>query len=44
MPGEPAEVRGRIIDTDRNIPVRNVYRDNGFELGGDGMWRFRAEG
>jgi FkbH-like protein len=41
---EPAEVRGRVIDTDRNIPVRNVYRDNGFVAEGDGVWRFRAGG
>ena len=40
---EPAEAWGRIVETDRNLPVRNVYRDNGFALGDDGVWRFRAE-
>ena len=32
-------LRGRIIETPRNGPVRNLYRDNGFALGDDGMWR-----
>jgi FkbH-like protein len=30
---------GRIIETARNLPVRNLYRDNGFVLGADGVWR-----
>lgn len=31
---------GRIIDTERNGPVRHLYRDNGFESDGvDGLWR-----
>jgi FkbH-like protein len=30
---------GRIVETDRNLPVRNVYRDSGFVLGADGVWR-----
>ena len=29
----------RIMATQRNIPVRNIYRDNGFIAGDDGMWR-----
>jgi FkbH-like protein len=29
---------GRIIETARNIPVRNIYRDHGFSLE-DGAWR-----
>ncbi|MGZ6037313.1 MAG: HAD-IIIC family phosphatase [Phenylobacterium sp.] len=33
------ELSARIIETSRNTPVRNVYRDNGFELVGDGLWR-----
>jgi FkbH-like protein len=33
------EVTARIIETSRNTPVRNIYRDNGFELVGDGVWR-----
>ncbi|HWC63370.1 MAG TPA: hypothetical protein VG501_07095, partial [Rhizomicrobium sp.] len=32
------ELSGRIIETARNIPVRNIYRDHGFVLE-DGMWR-----
>jgi FkbH-like protein len=31
-------LRGRIIATSRNIPVRHVYRDNGFVLDQDGVW------
>ena len=30
---------GRIIDTQRNIPVRNIYRDHGFIRADDGNWR-----
>ncbi len=30
---------GRIVPTERNGPVRNVYRDAGFEDLGDGVWR-----
>jgi len=30
---------GRIVETARNVPVRNIYRDNGFALGDDGVWR-----
>ena len=30
-----ARISGRIIETARNIPVRNIYRDNGFALDGD---------
>ena len=29
----------RIIETPRNGPVRNLYRDNGFDLDEDGVWR-----
>ena len=32
---------GRIIETARNIPVRNIYRDHGFALA-DGVWRAPA--
>jgi FkbH-like protein len=32
-------VSARIVPTSRNIPVRNVYRDNGFALDQDGVWR-----
>ena len=32
------EARGRIVETSRNGPVRNLYADNGFALT-DGVWR-----
>jgi predicted enzyme involved in methoxymalonyl-ACP biosynthesis len=35
-------VSARIVPTTRNIPVRNIYRDNGFDLDQDGIWRFDA--
>ena len=34
----PAPLCGRIIETARNIPVRNIYRDHDFALE-DGVWR-----
>ena len=36
---------GRILETPRNSPVRNIYRDHGFVQQSDGLWRFelRAE-
>ena len=37
-----ANCSGRIIETARNIPVRNIYRDNGFVLE-DGVWRRAPE-
>jgi FkbH-like protein len=36
------ELKGRIIETARNIPVRNIYRDNGFTLQ-EGVWRRRLK-
>ncbi|MDR3488051.1 MAG: HAD-IIIC family phosphatase [Bradyrhizobium sp.] len=36
-----ARVRGRIIPTSRNIPVRNLYRDNGFTEDEPGLWECR---
>jgi FkbH-like protein len=36
---EHEALTGRIIETARNLPVRNLYRDNGFALGEDGAWR-----
>lgn len=30
----------RIVATERNIPVRNIYRDNGFVLREEGVWRW----
>lgn len=32
-------VSARIVPTARNIPVRNIYRDNGFALDPSGVWR-----
>ena len=32
----------RIVETARNAPVRNVYRDAGFTLGDDGVWRLET--
>ena len=29
----------RMIETPRNIPVRNMYRDNGFTQVAPGLWR-----
>jgi FkbH-like protein len=28
----------RIVATDRNRPVRHIYRDNGFTAGDEGVW------
>jgi FkbH-like protein len=35
-------LRARIITTPRNIPVRNIYRDNGFVAEEEGLWRRRC--
>ena len=32
-------VVGKVVPTSRNIPVRNIYRDNGFVLDDDGVWQ-----
>jgi FkbH-like protein len=34
-----ATLAGRIIETARNFPVRNIYRDNGFIQVENGLWR-----
>jgi FkbH-like protein len=36
----PQSLSARIIPTPRNIPVRNIYRDNGFVEIESGLWRF----
>lgn len=36
-------ISGRIIETSRNIPVRNLYRDNGFALEQGRWWRSLKE-
>jgi FkbH-like protein len=33
-------VRGHIVPTPRNIPVRNIYRDNGFAEKETGLWEY----
>ena len=38
----PQPLAARIVDSARNAPVRNVYRDAGFRLGDDGLWRLQA--
>jgi FkbH-like protein len=35
----PLPLRGRIIPTPRNVPVRNLYRDNGFAEVEPGLWQ-----
>jgi len=32
---------GQIIETPRNIPVRNIYRDNGFTEAEAGIWQYK---
>ena len=39
LSADHTEVSARIIETSRNTPVRNIYRDNGFERVGDDIWR-----
>ena len=41
MQDAPAPLRGRIIPTPRNIPARNLYRDNGFTEAAYGVWNSR---
>jgi len=41
MKGTSPALRGHIIPTARNIPVRNLYCDNGFEEGEGGVWECR---
>jgi FkbH-like protein len=40
--GGADRVVARIVPTARNIPVRNIYRDNGFILDNDGIWRWNV--
>lgn len=37
--GEHPELRGTFIPSDKNMPARNLFRDNGFSEGADGSWR-----
>jgi len=36
---EQKSLTGGIVETARNIPVRNLYRDNGFVEVEKGLWR-----
>ena len=38
----PLPLRGRIVPTPRNIPARNIFRDNGFTEVEPGLWQFAA--
>jgi FkbH-like protein len=38
LKGGASEIYGRIIETPRNLPVRNIYRDNGFVEERPGLW------
>lgn len=40
MTAELRDLSARIIPTSRNIPARNIYRDNGFTEAEPGLWRF----
>jgi FkbH-like protein len=40
MTQELRALSARIIPTSRNIPVRNIYRDNGFVEAEPGLWQF----
>jgi len=39
MAEEGIRLQGRIRETERNFPARNIYRDNGFVQQADGVWR-----
>jgi FkbH-like protein len=41
---DDGELRARITPTERNTPVRNLYRDNGFTDHGDGSWSMSPAG
>ena len=34
----------KVVPTARNIPVRNIYRDNGFVLKSDNVWLWERAG
>lgn len=36
------QIRAYIKETPRNLPVRNLYRDNGFSLDEEGHWRLQT--
>lgn len=41
--GQGATLRGRIVATARNIPVRHLYRDSGFAEVEPGVWEYRFQ-
>src|SRR5579872_4829592 len=44
MTAELRDLSARIIPTSRNIPARNIYRDNGFTEAEPGLWLFAKAG
>lgn len=39
------QIVGRIVETERNAPIRSLYREHGFEpAGAEGEWRLNLEG
>jgi predicted enzyme involved in methoxymalonyl-ACP biosynthesis len=38
LSGTHDRLSARIVPTERNTPVRHIYRDNGFAPDGDGAW------
>lgn len=40
----PGNLAGRIIETPRNLPVRNIYRDHGFLEIEPGLWKLIRSG
>ena len=43
LQGSPHSLSARIIPTSRNMPARNIYRDNGFTETEPGLWRSEAQ-
>jgi FkbH-like protein len=43
MQGSDRSLSARIIATPRNMPARNIYRDNGFAEVEPGLWRFEQK-
>jgi FkbH-like protein len=40
----PGTLTGRIVETPRNNPVRNIFRDHGFTETEPGLWRLERQG
>jgi FkbH-like protein len=43
LAGDHDVLAARIVETSRNLPVRNLYRDHGFQQQPDGCWRRRLD-